>query len=1096
MERSGAAGEIKPVLEYHDYLALTAGFDAEWTRKTSPQGISEGTFTARFQRVFDEIDRIAGEQKRWLSADSAEQKAALRHLYEPVHSLPVGHADALTLMLLDDFDPIHEFTARCSTTVEEIAVAFCPKITPIVDGLKKRGDAATSSWRSLCEPDEMVELCLQPPEKKPPLVMFMRFKLNGWGAFGLGLLFEAALLRAIVKSIAETMTQIEADLTSCGNDAFAKFEVQPRDLNRTRFCILDVQGQEELAIWCITTNFTIPMAVLSRIHAITVKDVFEADETEQLRSSVDAAGWFASMKEFAANLDIPKVPLTSVDDLTDNHVFRWTRTTLGVSKDGFERPDEVGISGFLSAVSILQTATGHQHEVDKRLDELRKTFRDIEELQPRPGSLPEFHLHAMGQGDLLLHHRGFRVHEPDMLVRSSLFFNQVRETMRAFVEQPPRNRRDLVGLSSVAGVPVPVLLRDGKDFYCPEVSAKHSNQLEMLLPALRWRIAPDAEVVSSHELRQKQRLKSGTVLTSASGGLSLDHIRRDLRLYSLPESLIRALEFLYQNYATLLANPFVFDAVLDLYDAFATLHRVLTKILPVREENPPRRLHFSKVNEIAKFVGTLHRALEHRLYRAYPEEHHRDMDVDFRGGLNELLFAADAVQKCAIGLLRNCVLEDCQNKRDTVGVVMSIGFQPGILARKLRIEPERVKRKTEKSRPPSARLAIIDTDVPHVHHVPSYLDFLHEAFHLVYDELRNPTEERGKEKRPEPFDFLPTVPPESVLDQRLSELFVHSLMTLLVCRDKPELLTDHLLIQYSTSAWTGSAEEPRSIRLFVELACISFVARSIFGHLSSDERWWASNDSENVEAALREKLEKVETPPIAAFESFLRNAGPLSPDWKRYWENQEKKGAVWEFSLDYFSDFYRAVVLFLPQVLRGVHEVFQRYQEYAYRTTGRSGGKPPSEEWLRREKMIDDFILAHGGRGAPLAIGLWRNSVRTSDFLTVICRYLRNIANERLLRIEEGAEKEIHFPPRNESGAPQFIPNRAAWARFLILPGSSALWCDCPVGRRKRLLTQICALKTFWDASTSLRASRLAEMMIRNLSVPKSPAAGSEIKFA
>ena len=97
---------LETVLQYHDYLALTAGLDAEWTRKhhTPEEPVKAEVFADRFDRVFKEIQHIADGQRAKLTATTEDQQQALKHLYRPVHSLPIGHADALTLMLLDDFD--------------------------------------------------------------------------------------------------------------------------------------------------------------------------------------------------------------------------------------------------------------------------------------------------------------------------------------------------------------------------------------------------------------------------------------------------------------------------------------------------------------------------------------------------------------------------------------------------------------------------------------------------------------------------------------------------------------------------------------------------------------------------------------------------------------------------------------------------------------------------------------------------------------------------------------------------------------------------------------------------------------------------------
>src|SRR5262249_31448302 len=148
--------------------------------------------------------------------------------------------------------------------------------------------------------------------------------------------------------------------------------------------------------------------------------------------------------------------------------------------------------------------------------------------------------------------------------------------------------------------------------------------------------------------------------------------------------------------------------VLDLYDAFATVHRMLTEYLPdarfrelgidstaVSEKRTwITPLNDSRIQQLAEVVEALHNALTHRLSKAYPESQVKDMAIDFRGRLNQVLVASDAPLMCGLGLLRKYIYGFGRHAitRDVVGAITKIGFTPGASVRPLRFGIEEVAR--------------------------------------------------------------------------------------------------------------------------------------------------------------------------------------------------------------------------------------------------------------------------------------------------------------------------------------------------------------------------------------------------------------------
>lgn len=128
-------------IQYGDVVCLLTGHDAEWSRRHAHgQHDGDASLQNAFRRVFDEVRRITHRYRSGLNenakmAFSAEDLANMpevpSHLFSPIEYLPIGHADALTVTLFDDLDPIHSLTAQCSTTIEEVAVGFSPLVDSI-----------------------------------------------------------------------------------------------------------------------------------------------------------------------------------------------------------------------------------------------------------------------------------------------------------------------------------------------------------------------------------------------------------------------------------------------------------------------------------------------------------------------------------------------------------------------------------------------------------------------------------------------------------------------------------------------------------------------------------------------------------------------------------------------------------------------------------------------------------------------------------------------------------------------------------------------------------------------------------------------------
>jgi hypothetical protein len=213
----------------------------------------------------------------------------------------------------------------------------------------------------------------------------------------------------------------------------------------------------------------------------------------------------------------------------------------------------------------------------------------------------------------------------------------------------------------------------------------------------------------------------------------------------VPSPLGRTIEYMYGNYARCLADPVFFESVLDLYDSFRELHWALTEFLPGEQdvfrkqrhgEEEPRAMvsdgffDSDMVDVLGDFVDALQNAAAHGL-SVQPGSEIYDWAIDFRGGLNQLVAAADVPLKCGIGLWKYCRRSDFGVKPtplrrrdgrpgDRVGALTRLTFHLYVGCRHVRFLPNH-------PRP----MVQLDVNVAHIFNPAKFVEYLHEAAHLI-----------------------------------------------------------------------------------------------------------------------------------------------------------------------------------------------------------------------------------------------------------------------------------------------------------------------------------------------------------------------------
>jgi hypothetical protein len=1064
-------------LRYKDVVCLITGLDAEWSRRETNAQNQPQPLTQTCGLVFQEVERICESYCNNINTyakiahpEEYADKAFPVHevLFKPKRYLPFGHADALAITLFDDIDPIHNLSAQCSTTVEEVAVGFAPDMQALREDLP-------------CE--EEVGGCLVDIEEwmsnEEPLLIFCRIKLAAIGLLGQGLPFQSAVFRAFAEH-AQKVLEILLDYAK-KNAESDPFELSVKGIQQCRVTFLDLQGQEEIGVLIACDNYTTATSILARFQGLTLESL-----QQEIREKILNQDWVKAAEELTGDIT-SNLKTADYDSLKTSHVLRWTRSTLALTDKAFSRPDEA-IRGYMDLVSSTHVSVGHQQRIDKMLAAMK----------PQPVTFkadPEkFHQHMLGHADLLIHHHHAAPNAARFIPTRTAVqcVQQIVEQAAQQMDSQPMPR-DLGGVASFPTVPIPATLDIRQDI------KSHYPLFQKILPVIRWRMA-DAETsetwADGNWVKSKQRTPAGHKLNP---GICPYTLCQKPRKYQLPSALGRTIQYLYQNYLTLLANPFVFDTVIDMYDGFITLYKVLTEHLGEEyggDEHSATggQIPGEVVALLSRYVGSLHRSLEHRLYHAFPEESSREMDVDFRGGMNQLIAGADALVKTLVGFVKRSAMqggpesESAPSRYDQIGVINRVDFEPEIVLTPLWIGTEN-----------KARIAIIRSDVPHLYVVASYLDFVHEVGHTAFAERRHP---RSMDLHD---PLLPAVPLWSDTEDLLDEIYTNILTALLVCRDQPEFLTKHQMASFAMTTRYGPDKKGRFMS-FVQTAFEAFISMrcSMLIHAQIE----AANAPtaagiEWIEAVTNEfpcdrympnqqKIEELEN----GFIAFVQDYGRCCHDFSALL----KENASQEIQRSLFKAQWSLIQTSLPILVEDVVAVFDKHRE-RLNMDMRTMNKHESN--LREALINADEDRFEGKKGVPVLfvaeelnrkgqfgwhpdhpVAGYPNGPkdRCPNRLHLLCTALGTALRARISLLE--MEDNKVFQVTTDSNNKPVFKAGEKYSKYMIRTKDSTLFCCHPKQRSLRLGRQIRLFKTLWHVGTELKADRFRDLIRGAISIP------------
>ena len=617
---------IQSIIRYHDYMAFLCYTDAEWSRRRVPLGeIDDPDFFVRGVRRLVSTccnygQGVTENFKKFLKGGSDEPDVPLAaDLFNPVCLSPFGHADDLAIVLLDDFDPVQDLTSDLRTTVEEVCLAFCP----IVESLDVEGigeilcdfDALFGHKpRTPCRKAENISSPVEHAfQTSMPLAVFTKCKMDGLAVVGQGLLFQQALFRAMALKIRQVMGILRGRASPSAARDLAVL-MSEEELSATKFVFLDLQGPEEIGILTFCSNYSVAMTLVAAVRSLTFDQVFDADPSGRLmqvlgQSKAHRAVVYLGRQKQGGH------PVADIEVLRNNHVFLWTRSSLAVSPWTLARGDYRHCRGLVEASAQFQLAPGHRFRVeDSAAGWPEEPACGVKTRAPSRGAYFRCHI---GTADLVLAYATSPEETAGPLLELPDVLRIVRRNLRTFGHRKEKNDpgRDVVDISTHMDIPVP-RLGEATTTIVGDVAKPHFAPLGVVLPELQKRLCFLSDAGN-------ERLKKHLLARSEGrpGRLDFGELRRSFRRVGSPVTLWRTIEYLYLDFATRVGDPFLFDIALDMYDMFATLHRVLTEELPrVRAEelDLPKGecldgLDSARVDQIALIVEAIHNALTHRV---------------------------------------------------------------------------------------------------------------------------------------------------------------------------------------------------------------------------------------------------------------------------------------------------------------------------------------------------------------------------------------------------------------------------------------------------------------------------------------------------
>lgn len=1066
-------------LSYHPYAALVGYMEEPLTlrlnRAAGRPADDDDVFRQITRACSTYRERVDKNVRRRREANGQPAGDGLEpYLFNPTQWMAFGRTDAVSLILLDDFTPFFTLMAHDRFPVVQGCLSFCPRMDRRSLDLSTFLAANPSLARYDTEagwpfdpPHEWFKTppakssapdpVIHPVQERAPLLVATRFKVGGLTALAGGVAFQWAVIRTLAKQVLTELDRMHraasGELGSEKLQAVSELEITTADVERVRCLVLDGQGAEDLILLTACTNYSVGIELITRLRSMTLGDVFDTapDLPERLTRGglhAHALRW-VEMERKAADPEGKDQPVPDVQTgWGTNHVFSDSYSSLGVMDCAFRDPKDTTVRGFVRVVAQIDANPGHMLEVEKVLAEAYKKFEaeggKLEPLSSKP------HRFLVGRHDYL-EMVGENPKAPLPALRTRDFFRYVGQFARPDPIAVGKTGGAETGFMSFASsvlVPFPELGQ------LKPVGDGHVSVLGLL-------DAIHKGLFHANKSDRGKRPERGARAT-----LTIERLRKVARRLRMPASLTGAVERLFQVFAAHLADPHVFDSVVDLYDVFAAIYAMIVDDLPryqlERNASPFGQWLTRHLDDLLEAVRN---ALDHRVRLMLPNADMRDRAVDLRGGLSKMVAVADVPLKCGLYLVNRSLDKDPRSWGPLlhdypvarVCGVTRFSFNPQTVCSRLTF--------------PTPRLfATLRMDVMHVTRPLRFLAHVHEAAHLFYDadRLSHPraadTSARGGAGTP--------TRQEDSLKETAAEVFAETLTHLLVFVREHGLFLRRYVADYGVhTLGAGSGHEfgdtPKDAQArFFLLLLRGFLVTLPIRRLPTAFDWPQQVPPDVLAVFDNPKRH------VAEFLRMVEEVGPFHAPFRDWWA----VGGLREKFTVAYNEEVSAHAAVAKEAWGAAYMQFRKLYT-------------PEEN--QKGVLTGIYQALRDGRPIPTPD---HAPNRQLDTVELVCRVL--YAHTRLTFGHlDPTEFEVHLYRRPDNGAVSFdgpVGRRGRWGRFQLDGAYSGLFCADPHARSVRMRQQVAIHKTFWDISAHLRLERL-NLILETLWPQAAPAEPSVI---
>lgn len=1141
MQGSNAVYQLVSPVAYHPYLAFLAYFDHarvirhERADSNSHASADDGqeeltrTFRENARRFAQECARLKAENVSaahlYPTGDAHEHFPP--YLFSPITFGALGHSDDIGLVLLDNFVAATRLSA-VSKGIEHSDVMLCPIVASVPREPKTHAidlDKSVPIEHRRCSPDSCWPFCdldaivlanlasnndttdpMSPGFlRRSPLVVITSLKANMLALQPHGLALQQAVYQSIIDTVQFACLGLLSHTDSENEQLFVR-----DDVLTLRCALLEPQGAEDVALIIWSNNYTVSNTILAAVRALTLDDMH--------RAAPDVVAYAFSFSALHQMLAVSPTsePSTTLRRLHEqeqpdivnrilaaiggNHIFMRTYSTLAFAHEVL-LAEEVrrNITGVCEARVAFDVSCGHEREVADCYDTaLHRTFAESVQLTDRragtanikiaestQGVLPGTHDLAANVFPNATMHRGTALIIPttDLFRFLSLFFDEVhqrnQQRHREGSHSLATTETGFMDLTSSLTIRTPLV----NDHYCQTLLPFLPGQGEMprRIDWDRHRFGVDFFADLAHHVEDRLELTD------------LVAFRDELRELGCPSSLQYALANLFGEFLDCLSDPLRCEAVLDLYDPFAMVRRVLSRNGPAFPyfcglATPWRRqseqTQFFTAGAFRAFIDALHSAFTLRIQKSIPNYELRDTAFNMRSSASKLLAAMDVPLKCSFGVFRRAFAgpgadQDSAGFRQRFGAVTTVNTHQNTS-----VQCGSIIAVTE-ARTGSTHLSFhhmaVNMDIFHLYRPEQAYNFLHEVAHMCYDATR-----AGRRHWPllRLSSDQPTPEGEGNAESRTEEIYADLLACLFVFGGSTREFGRFHGIGFSEVIGQSIHVDHDTSGGLFQLAILESLLR---GFIVSEMVQSVNVGDDNLPVSAWPELHPVyciggRVSYERLYESLISyvvNAGAfyrlLVPFWKPE-KDDDVSRMMRRRAQQIVKDLCKPKALaVLGKLWTMAMHTYLSYWKDAF-DEGGAGGRENEDSLLAQlPRAVQQCVLE--GRG--LCRTAWRQEIvgrNRRDGLD--CLYVIGcMTKEYIKRLVGQMDAEaIIFPSRIGEGMSARSGHAPRHARFMMEETHVPLYAVQPGARREKILAQISWIKTMWDMACQLRTRRLVEM--------------------